>query len=174
MSTLQSQQLIQHPTVGDQLRDLPVSPKQQPRSVPGRRSRGIATGIAAFVLAALSFSLVLAYAAISTVGTRNGYTAMALRGETEDLRAQNLLLRHQIDVAESNQRLREAAPRLGLRPAHGAAEADYVVVPGLVAADAGAADAPEARPQGGLAARMARLATAVVGSADRRAEASTN
>jgi hypothetical protein len=119
------------------------------------------------VLAALALSLVLAYAATSAVGIQNGYTAMALRRETEQLRAQNLLLQHQIDIARSNQHLREAATRLGLHPADPVAEADYIVVPDLAIA------AGEPRPEEGLAARLARLATAVVGSADGRAEAST-
>ena len=111
--------------------------------------------------------MILAYAAASAVGIQNGYTAMALRGETERLRAQNLLLQHQIDIARSNQHVREAATRLGLQPADPVGEADYLVVPDLAIA------AGEPRPEGGLAARLARLAMAVVGSADGRAEAST-
>ena len=119
------------------------------------------------MLAALALSLVLAYAATSAVGIQNGYTAMALRRETEQLRAQNLLLQHQIDIARSNQHVREAATRLGLHPADPVGEADYIVVPDLAIA------AGEPRPEGGLAARLARLAMAVVGSAEGRAEAST-
>ena len=138
------------------------------------RSRGIKARVAAIVLAALALSLILAYAAVSAVTIQNGYTAMALRQETEDLRAQNLLLRHQIDVTRSNQRLREAATRLGLHSADPVREADYIVVPDLaVAAGAQTAQVGESRPEGGLAARLERLATAVVGSADGRAEAST-
>ena len=119
------------------------------------------------MLAALALSLVLGYAATSAIGIQNGYTAMALRRETEQLRAQNLLLQHQIDIARSNQRLREAAARLGLHPADPVGEADYIVVPDPAVA------AGEPGPAGGLAARLARFATAVVGSADGRAEAST-
>jgi len=167
VSTLQSQQLIQHPIARDQLGDLPVSPKQQPCNSPWSRSRGIRAKVATSVLAALALSLILAYAAASAVGIQNGYTAMALRRETESLKAQNLLLQHQIDIAKSNQRLREAATRLGLHPADPVGEADYIVVPALATA------AGEAGPEGGLAARLARLAMAVVGSADGRAEAST-
>lgn len=122
------------------------------------------------MLAALALSLILGYAAASAVSIQNGYTAMALRRETEDLRAQNLLLRHQIDVTKSNQRLREAATRLGLHPAHPVLEADYIVLPGPAAQTA---QAGESQPRRGLAARLARLAMAVVGSADGRAEAST-
>jgi len=174
VSTLQSQQLIQHQIARDQLGDLPVSPKQQPSSFPLSRSRGIKARVAAIVLAALALSLILAYAAVSAVSIQNGYTAMALRRETEDLRAHNLLLQHQIDVTRSNQRLREAAARLGLHSADPVGEADYIVVSDLaVAAGAQTAQAGESRPEGGLAARLDRLAMAVVGSADGRAEAST-
>ena len=174
MSTLQSQQLIQHPIARDPLGDLPVSPKQQPRRAPRSRSRGVTERVAAIVLAALALSLILGYAAASAVSIQNGYTAMALRRETEDLRAQNLLLQHQIDVTKSNQRLREAATRLGLHPAHPVLEADYIVLPGPAAAPgAQTAQAGESQPRRGLAARLARLAMAVVGSADGRAEAST-
>jgi hypothetical protein len=125
------------------------------------------------VLAALLLSLVLFYAMGSAVTARNGYTAVTLRRELEDLRAQNALLRYQINLAESNQRIQQAAARMELRQA-GVQEVDYVVLsyPERGAATALAAADP-IRETGRLAAALAELAAEVSISARGQAEAST-
>ena len=90
MSTIQSQQLLWQ----GRARELLISSKQQPGSLPRTRPVGIAAGLAAVVLAALVFSLVLSYAIACAATTRNGYSEIALRREIEDLRAQTALLRY--------------------------------------------------------------------------------
>jgi hypothetical protein len=131
-------------------------------------------GLAATVLAALVLSFMLFYAMGCALATRNAYAAMGLRREIENLRAQNALLRYQINLTESNQRLQQAATSLGLRPADPVQEVDYVVLPyseqeaGVQLATRGPAQA-----SGGLATVLAELATEVADSARGRAEAST-
>jgi len=153
--------------------DLPVSSKQQPRSIAYRKPAGIEPGIAVLALAVLSFSLVLAYAASSAVITRNGYAEINLRQEIEDLRAETGLLRYQIHLAESNARVQETAARLGMVPGDPVTEVDYVHLPHsdsanrreFAATKAGEGDA-------GLASVLAELASGVA-RAGGRAEAST-
>jgi len=131
--------------------------------------------LAATVLAALVLSLMLFYAVGSAVAARNGYSAMALRREIEDLRAQNALLRYQINLTESNQRIQEAAVRMGLRPADPVQEVDYVFLPYPERGAATAlAAADPTRASGGLAAALSELAEEVTISARTRAEASTD
>jgi len=154
--------------------ELPISSKQQPSSLPQTRPAGIQAGFAAVVLAALSFSLVLAYAAVSASITRNGYREMALRQEMEDLRAQAALLRYQIQMAESSGRVHETAAQLGLTPADPVREVDYVLLPYSVTGDRmqlAAADPTE--ESAGLTAVLAEFAAGVATSAGGRAEAST-
>lgn len=154
--------------------ELPISSKQQPSSLPQTRPAGIQAGVAAVVLAALSFSLILAYAAASASITRNGYREMARHQEIDDLRAQTALLRYQIDLAESSGRVHETAARLGLTPADPSREVDYVLLPYSAPGDpVQLAAADPAEESAGLAAALAQFATGVVTSAGGRAEAST-
>ena len=166
-----SQQVMWH----GRAEELPISSKQQPSSLPQTRPAGIQAGFAAIVLAALSFSLILAYAAASAGITRNGYREMALRQEIEDLRAQTALLRYQIDLAESSGRVHETAFRLGLTPADPSREVDYVLLPHSAPGDpAQLAAADPTEESAGLAAALAQFAAGVVTSAGGRAEASTD
>lgn len=128
--------------------------------------------MATTVLAALSLFLVLCYGVSSAVVTRNGYTAIRLRQEVEALRAQGALLRYQINLTQSKQRIAQSAPRLGLQSADPVREVDYVVLPPWEGAMELAAGDP-IREQGGLAALLAELANGVVGSGRGEAEAST-
>ncbi len=157
----------------DRDRDLSTSSKQQPGRFARRRPVGIEAGIAALVLAALSLSLTLFYAAQSAVCTRNGYTALALRREIEDVRAQNSLLRYQINSGESTGRVEQAAARLSLRPADPIHEVDYVFLPHSDQEQGQVAELDPAQSPQGFAGVMASLADQVVGSAGGRAEAST-
>jgi hypothetical protein len=137
------------------------------------RPVGIVAGVAAVVLAALFLSLTLAYAAACAVVMRNGYGAMALRGEIEDLRAEAALLRYQINHAQSRAKLEQEAARLGMRPADTTQEIDYVVLPYSERdAEVQVAERERSRDASGLAATLADLATEVV-SVGGRAEAST-
>ena len=155
--------------------ELPISSKQQPRSLPQPRPTGIQAGFAAVVLAALSFSLVLAYAAASASITRTGYQQMALRQEIEDLRAQTALLRYQIDQAKSSGRVHETAFQLGLVQADPSREVDYVLLPYSAPGDAARLAAADPREESaGLAAALAQFAAGVVTRAGGRAEASTD
>jgi len=157
----------------DRDRDLSTSSKQQPGRFARRRPVGIEAGLAALVLAALSLSLTLLYAAQSAVCTHNGYTALSLRREIEDLRAQNSLLRYQINLGESTPRVEQAAARLSLRPADPIREVDYVVLPHSDQEQARVAELNPAQSPKGLAGVMAAFADQMVGSAGGRAEAST-
>ena len=131
--------------------------------------------MAAVVLAALGFSLVLAYAAASALTTRNGYDEMTLRREIEDLRAQNAVQQYQFHVASSQESVGEAASRLGLRPADPLQEVDYVILPRdmLKKDDARVLAQELTRETGAVRAALAGLAAGVVTSVDGRAEAST-
>jgi len=126
------------------------------------------------VLAALSLFCVLCYGMASAITTQNGYRAMRLRREIEDLRAQDALLRYQINLTQSKQRLIEAAERLELQLADPVREVDYVLLPSpspesavQVAGEGTNAD------QRGLGVLLAGMAHEMVGSAGGRAEAST-
>jgi len=131
------------------------------------------TGLSATLLAALGLFFMLLYAMGIALTARNSYASMSLRREIEDVKAQNALLRYQINLTESNQRVRQAAQQMQLRPSQ-VQEVDYVVIPGS-AEDPGMqlATAGPTRASAGLAATLAELATEVVGSARGRAEAST-
>jgi len=166
---MQSQQLMWQ----NRTRELHAASKQQPGSLPQRRPVGIEPASAAVALAALAFSLVLGYAALSALTTRSGYAEIALRREIEDLRAQNTLLRYQVHLAESNGNVQAAARDLGLRPADPVEEVDYVFLPHP--AQPGetqvAADGSERR-RARVTAAIAQFAAEVV-TAGSRAEAST-
>lgn len=154
--------------------ELPISSKQQPSSPTQRQPVGLEAGIAAVLLAALGFALVLGYAAASATITRNGYIEMGLREEIEDLRAQSALLRYQIHLAGSGERMREAAARLGLEPAHPFDEVDYVLLPHSAPGDVSRVAAAEGQAESaGIASALAELAAGVVTSTAGRAEAST-
>jgi len=118
-------------------------------------------GFAATLLAALTLSFMLVYAMSCALTTRNAYAAMSLRREIEDLKAQNALVRYQINLTESNQRIQQAAAAMNLRPAD-AQEVDYVL---LQASD---------KDAGMQLATLAELAAEVADSTRGRAEASTN
>jgi hypothetical protein len=133
---------------------------------------GIQTGLAATVLAALFLCQTLFFAMASAVTARNEYAGMALRREIEDLRAQTALLRYQINLTESNQRIEEAAARLDLRAAE-IVEVDYVALPYPEREPAvQVATSGPGRAAGGLTAALSALAAEVAGSARSRAEAS--
>jgi len=122
------------------------------------------------VLAALSLFSMLCYGMASAVTTQNGYATMRLRREIEDLRAHEALLRYQINLTQSKQRIVQAAARLELQPADPIREVDYVSLPsptpeGERQLAAGRAE-DEERGLGALLSEM-------VGSAGGRAEAST-
>ncbi len=126
------------------------------------------------LLAALGFSLILAYAAASATIARNGYIEMGLHQEIEELRAEAALLRYQVHLAESGERVHQVAERLGLTPADPVREVDYILLPSpasdeitRLAADTGATTSA------GLASALAEFAAGVVTSAGGRAEAST-
>ena len=157
----------------DRDRDLSTSSKQQPGRFARKRPVGIEAGIAAVALAALGLALTLMYAAQSAVCTRNEYTALALRRDLEDLRAQNALLRYQINLDESARRLEQVAARLQLRPADPINEVDYVVLPRSDQQQAQVAELDPVHASKGFTGVMAGLADEVVGSAGGRAEAST-
>lgn len=138
-----------------------------------RRPVGIEAGLAAIVLAALGLSFALGFAAQNAVCIRNGYSGMALRRDIEELRASNSLLRYQINLTGSAQRVQQAAERLSLRPADPVTEVDYVALPADVAPGASqVATADAVRSPGGISAVLAALATEV-GRARGKAEAST-
>lgn len=126
------------------------------------------------LLAALSFSLILGYAAASATIARNGYVEMGLRQEIEELRAETALLRYQIHLAESGERIRQVAARLGLSPVDPVHGVDYVLLP-YPTSDGSAQVATGTGDDGptGLASALAEFAAGVVGSAEGRAEAST-
>ena len=154
-------------------RNLSISSRQQLDRFPRRRPVGMQAGFAATVLAALAVSLMLLYAMSCALTTRNAYAAMSVRREIDDLKAQNSLLRYQIDLTESSQQIQLAAAQMNLRPA-ASQEVDYVLLPDS-GRDAGVqlATTGPARASAGLAATLAELATEVVGSTRGRAEAST-
>ena len=166
---MQSQQVFQQ----GRTRYLSISSQQQPDRSLRRRPVGIRAGLAATVLAALAFSLMLFFAVGTAVITRNEYRAMALRREIQDLRAQNALLRYQINLTASSQQIQEAADRMGLRRAELATEADYVFLPDSPRDELQLAAAGPTLRAGGLTATLADLATEVAGSMRGRAEAST-
>ena len=126
------------------------------------------------MLAALCLFCVLCYGMASAITTQNGYQAMRLRREIEDLRAQEALLRYQINLTQSKQRLIAAAERLELQFADPVREVDYVLLPspGPEGAVQVAGEGTEADPRG-LGALLAGMAQEMVGSAGGRAEAST-
>jgi len=125
------------------------------------------------VIAALAFSLVLAYGMASAAITRDGYTEQSLRREIEDLRAQTALLRYQIHLAQSSERVSETAQRLGLDPADPETDVDYVLLPHSAPVET--TELAAADPNDGsttLAAAVAEFAAGMVSSAGGRAEAS--
>jgi len=154
--------------------DLSISSKRQPDRFLRRRPVGMQAGFAATLLAALTLSFMLVYAMSCALTTRNAYAAMSLRREIEDLKAQNALVRYQINLTESNQRIQQAAAAMNLRPAD-AQEVDYVLLPASDK-DAGMqlATTGPTRASAGLAATLAELAAEVADSTRGRAEASTN
>lgn len=157
----------------DRDRDLSTSSRPQPGRFSRKRPVGIEAGIAAVALAALGLALTLAYAAQNAVCTRNEYTALALRREIEDLRAQNALLRYQINLSASTTRMEQVASRLNLRPADPIKEVDYILLPHSDQQQAQMAELDPARAPRGFRRVMAELADELVGSAGGRAEAST-
>ncbi|MBN1460955.1 MAG: hypothetical protein JXA57_15595 [Armatimonadetes bacterium] len=168
MSTMKSQQARwQLPT-----QELPISSKQQPCSLTRVSPAGIEAGFAAIVLAALSFSLVLAFAAATAANIRAGYEELELRQDIEGLRAETALLRYHIHLAESSGRIPQAATELGLRPGDPVEEVDYVLLPHSVTEDQRHLAQVDPIEKRGLAAALAEVAAGVVGSAEGRAEAS--
>jgi len=169
VSTMKSQQVMWQ----GRAQELPISSKQQPGSLPLTRPVGIEAGVAAVLLAALFFSLVLGYAATRATITRNGYVEMRLRQDIEELRAQTALIRYQIHMAESSDRIHEAAARLGMAPSDAVDGVDYVVLPySAPGEDTRLAAADPADGQTGLASALAHFAAGAV-TAGGRAEAST-
>ena len=131
-------------------------------------------GFAATLLAALVLSLMLLYAMSCTLTTRNAYAAMSLRRETEDLKAQNTLIKYQINLTESSQRVQQAAANMNLRPAD-SREVDYVVLPPSdMDARIQQATTDSTRASTGLAGTLAELAAEVADSTRGQAEASTD
>jgi hypothetical protein len=131
-------------------------------------------GFAATLLAALVLSLMLLYAMSCTLTTRNAYAAMSLRRETEDLKAQNTLMKYQINLTESSQRVQQAAANMNLRPAD-SREVDYVVLPPSdMDARIQQATTDSTRASTGLAGTLAELAAEVADSTRGQAEASTD
>jgi hypothetical protein len=131
-------------------------------------------GFAATLLAALVLSLMLLYAMSCTLTTRNAYAAMSLRRETEDLKAQNTLMKYQINLTESSQRVQQAAANMNLRPAD-SREVDYVVLPPSdMDARIQQATTDSTRASAGLAGTLAELAAEVADSTRGQAEASTD
>jgi hypothetical protein len=99
---------------------------------------------------------------------------MSLRREIEDLKAQNTLIKYQINLAESSQRVQQAAANMNLRPAD-SREVDYVFLPPSdMDAKIQQATTDSTRASAGLAATLAELAAEVADSTRNRAEASTN
>lgn len=155
-------------------RDLSISSKQQPDRFRRRRPTGMHAGFAATLLAALVLSLMLLYAMSCTLTTRNAYAAMSLRRETEDLKAQNTLMKYQINLTESSQRVQQAAANMNLRPAD-SREVDYVVLPPSdMDARIQQATTDSTRASTGLAGTLAELAAEVADSTRGQAEASTD
>jgi hypothetical protein len=126
------------------------------------------------LLAALSLSLILGYAAASATIARNGYVEMGLHQEIEELRAEAALLRYQIHLAESGERVRHVAERLGLMPADPVREVDYILLPYPASGQTTRLAAHTGEDtSAGLASALAEFAAGVVTSAGGRAEAST-
>lgn len=127
------------------------------------------------VLVALGMTVMLAYAVAAAVVTRDGYAALKLRREIEDIRAQNALLRYQINLVESSARIEQAAQRLGLQRVDPVQQVDYVVLPASdCAASRELAQAEGRLDRGGLGAALMDLAAEVIHPAGGRAEASTD
>jgi hypothetical protein len=166
---MKSQQLMWH----GQAQELPISSKQQPSRLSQTRPAGIPAAYAAIVLAALAFSLVLAYGMASATIARGGYTEQSLRREIEDLRAQTALLRYQIHLAQSSERVQETADRMGLTAADSEKDVDYVLLPHSAPVET--TELAAADPSDGsttLATAVAEFAAGMVTSAGGRAEAS--
>ena len=112
----------------------------------------------------------LCYGMASAITTQNGYTAMRVRREIEDLRAQEALLRYQINLGQSKHRIVQAAGRLELQLADPVREVDYVVLPSPAPDDGVQVAGGDDRNLGAL---LADVAGEMVGSAGGRAAAST-
>ncbi len=124
------------------------------------------------MLAALSLLCVLGYGMASAVTTQNGYAALRLRREIEDLRAEKAFLRYQISFIQSRQRIAQAAARLDLQRADPVREVDYVALPASQAETGLQMTAAESQVEPrGLRALLAGLARQMAGGG--RAEAST-
>jgi hypothetical protein len=151
---------------------LSISSKQQPDRLPLVRPVTIEAGLAAVLLTALGFALVLAYAAASATIARNGYAEMQLRQEVEDLRARNALLRYQNHFAASSERVHQTAQQLGLAMADPVAAVDYVSLPSSTPAQVTRVALAPRGEWATVSSLLSELATGV--SAGGRAEASTD
>ena len=152
--------------------ELSISSKQQPDRLPLVRPVTIEAGLAAVVLTALSFALVLAYAAASATIARNGYAEMQLRQGVEDLRARNALLRYQNQLAASSERVQQTAEQIGLAMADPVAAVDYVSLPSSTPAQVTRVALAPRGEWATVSSLLSELATGV--SAGGRAEASTD
>jgi hypothetical protein len=152
--------------------ELSISSKQQPGSLPRMRPVTMEAGIAAVVLTALAFALVLAYAATSAATARNGYAEMQLRQEIEDLRARTSLLRYQNHLGESSARVNQTAARLGLVMSDPIEAVDYVPLPFSAPTQLTRLALAPAGERATMSSVISEFATGV--SAGGRAEASTD
>lgn len=165
--------MSQHALAQDRFQDLSSSSLLQPDRSLRRKPVGIQAGLVALVLAALTLSSMLAYAAVSALCLRNGYTEIALKRDIEDLRAHNALLKYQVNLSESNHRVEQVAARFSLRPADPVREVDYVALPAADREEVRLATSDPARLPGGLSGAVAALANDLAAGAGGRAEAST-
>jgi len=164
--------MSQHAYAQNRIQDLSIPSIQQPGRILGRRPVGIAAGHTAILLTALCLFFVLFYAVGCAYCARHGYTTLSLRREIEDLRAQNELLRYQINLSQSNYRVDQAAQRLEMHAADPAQEVDYVVLPTTEDRAVLAEIDPVQTPHG-FTGVVTAFADQVVGSAGGHAEAST-
>jgi hypothetical protein len=155
----------------DRVRDLPVVSRQQPGRSARRRPMGIEAGLAVVMLAALSLSLTLTYAAARAMCTKSGYAALALRRDIEDLRAQNALLNYQINLGKSTLQVEQVATQLNLRPADPVRDVDYVAVAPSTQSQVQFAEADPAQSRKGLTSVLTSVASQMASGVEGQAEA---
>ncbi len=165
-----SQQAIAH----DRNQDLSTpSNQQQPGRLVGRKPVGIEAGVAAVVLAALCLSLTLLYGVESAVCTKQGYAAISLKREIEDLRAENELLSYQINQSQSGYHVEQTAARLQMQAADPLKQVDYIVLSPSARDRVTLAELDPVASRHGVSGVLTALAEEVVGSTRNHAEAST-
>ena len=127
--------------------------------------------MAVVVLAALSLSLTLTYAAARAVCTKSGYVALALRRDIEDIRAQNALLNYQINLSKSTLQVEQVATQLNLRPADPVHDVDYVAVAPYTQSQVQLAEADPAQSRKGLTSVLTSVASQMATGVEGQAEA---